>query len=210
MSETQINQNQIVGVKILNVVQTGTLTRDGAIFSGFSGDDYLTFGARVDKGILSLDSSTYVKDFGAMTETANTWEMVWKFSHKSNNAGVIFACNVSEGNQLVAGDNLELDLSNESGNWSIGEVTGTTTLTIDTIYWVKVEFTGTAYIMSLSTDGTNFTTEATIISSTKLTNRAVYLIGKNSGGYPLGEDLDLSGCYVKADGEYWWKGVETI
>lgn len=209
MTETLINPNQIAGAtKILNVVENGSLTRNGAVYSGFSSSNYLQLGNIVDNGYISLSNN--VKDFGAMTESADSWEMVFKFKHISSEVGVLFACDVSEGSQIVISSSVELDLSNSSGNWSIGSATGTTTLEIGTTYWLKIEFTGDAYVLSLSTDGINYTIEITISSSTKLTNRGDYVIGKNNGGYPLKDDLFIEGCSIKADSEYWWKGVENL
>lgn len=87
--ETLINPNQINSkpIKILNVVQTGTLTRDGAVFSGFSSSNYLRLGARVDKGILSLDSSTYFKNFPSSINNSNNWEIVFRVKLTDKSSG---------------------------------------------------------------------------------------------------------------------------
>ena len=75
--ETLINPNQILGGgKILNVVETGALTRTGSVYSGFSSSNYLQLGDKVNGGYISLSNA--VKDFGAVCETANSWKVKMK------------------------------------------------------------------------------------------------------------------------------------
>ena len=226
MGETLINSNQIRDgggsskeIKILNVVQTGTLTRNGAVVSGFSTSNYLQLGARVDKGILSLDSSTYTKNFGDVVETANSWEWCFKIHFIDNPSSpitlqYIFANIAGYGSHIRVNTSIKklfLGLSNVDGDDSIGYIEGITTLVDDTDYYVKVEFTGSAYNLYLSTDGTTWNLEGTITSSTKIIKRGNgWIIGSDSSsGYFLG-GIIISDWYIKINGEYWWKGVETI
>jgi hypothetical protein len=204
------------GIKILNVVQTGTLTRDGAVFSGFSSNtNYLQLGARVDKGILSLDSSTYYKSFETVTPTTNTWEFVTKIHHIASSTQRQYILNqyVLYGSELeiLTSGVIRLQISNSSSSADIGVQDGTTVLADDTDYWIKIEFTGSAYKAYLSTDGQTWAEECSITSDTKISNRGPWVIGVATGTdrYFLGS-IDIAETYIKINGDFWWKGVETL
>ena len=47
-------------------------------------------------------------------------------------------------------------------------------VTLNTFFYVKLEFTGTAYNLYYSTDGTNYTLQGSITSSTKVGSRTNY------------------------------------
>lgn len=216
--ETKINPNQINGGKILNVVETGSLTRNGAVYSGFANNKYLQLGDIVSGGYVSLSNA--VKDFGAICENANSWKVKMKFKYVAGGSAdmqTIFNMNTAYGSQIsiqTSSSKLLWQFSNSSGGSSIsgGDEIGTTTLIDGTTYWITFEFTGTAYQVSLSTDGTNFELEKTPTSSTeKLSNRANWVIGtmiSDSRNF-LGE-IDIEGWEIEVDGNIWWKGVEQI
>lgn len=225
MTETLINPNQIADggsskeIKILNVVQTGSLTRDGAVFSGFSGTansgSYLKIGARVDKGILSLDSSTYYKYFELVTPNANSWEFVTKIHYVASSTQMqyIFSEKVRYGSyiEIAPSGKIDLQVSNSNSSADIGVKEGTTVLTDGTDYFIKMEFTGSAYKASISTDGQTWTEECSITSPEKITNRGNWVIGveESNSRYFLG-NINIAETYIKVNGEYWWKGVETL
>lgn len=225
MSETLINSNQIrdgIGgkIKILNVIQEGTLNRDGAVFSGFSTSNYLQIGARVDKGILSLDSATYTKDFGSIVSIADSWEMVIKFKFVSQTVSsydkfICLYCNCTVyGTSFGFDSNLKpyAVFSNSGGSYDMGAIIGTTTLVDGTTYWLKIKFTGTEYMLLLSTDGVNYNQEGdSINSATKLTKRDYWRFGSYYGEPRVfNGEIDFSETYIKANDEFVWKGVEQI
>lgn len=220
--ETLINPNQIRDggsskeIKILNVVQTGTLQRDGAVFRGFSGNsNYLQLGARVDKGILSLDTSTYLKDLGGAIESANSWEVIMSFTYVTDTThkqGIIGNA-VDYGTHLSinTSEKLEMQLSNaSSGSADIGVETGATTLVNGTKYWTKWEFTGSAYNLYLSTDGITYELEATKDSDAKINKRANWIIGIETPYRAFSGSIDIANAQIKINNELWWKGVETL
>ena len=228
MTETLINPNQIrdgggsSNIKVLNVIQVGTLNKDGAVFSGFSGGtnsgtvNYLLLGARVDKGILSLDSSTYYKYFETVTPTANSWEFVTRIHYvaSSTQRQYIFSEKTSYGTtlEILTSGVIKFQVSNSDSSADIGVEEGTTVLTNNTDYWIKIEFTGSAYEAYISTDGQTWNKECSISSGdTKIANRGNWIIGvsENIDRYFLGS-IDISETYIKANGNFWWKGVETL
>ena len=67
--------------------------------------------------------------------------------------------------------------------------------------------------MYLSTNGTDWTQEgSTITSSSRLTPRGSWAIGRNLAGIndvdtlPWQGSIDINNSYIKINGEYWWKG----
>ena len=217
--ETKINKNQIAGaIKILNVVENGSLTRNGAVYSGFSSSNYLQIGDKVNDGYISLANA--VKDFGAVCETADSWKVKMKFKYVAGGTAdmqTIFNMNTAYGSQIsiqTSSSKLLWQFSTSGSGSSIsgGDEIGTTTLVDGNTYWITFEFTGTAYQVSLSTDGINFELEKEPTASTeKLSNRATWIIGtmiSDSRNF-LGE-IDIEGWEIEVDGSIWWKGVEQI
>ena len=203
-------------IKILNVIQTGTLTRDGAMFSGFSTSNYLQLGARVDKGILSLDSSTYTKDFGLVASQADSWEIVFKIKNVvySGDNQALFTLNTNTGNQFMLSANgagAFMLLSGTGSSWDIN-FSANYTMVDNQDYYIKFFFDGENYGIGFSTDGTNYTQETTP-SSWKMTSRnAQYKIGslQSLSAVNFRGKVYLEESYIKINGEFWWKGVETI
>lgn len=96
-------------------------------------------------------------------------------------------------------------ISSDNSSWNIGWMSGTTTVSTNTIYWIKIAFDGSKYSLELSVDGVNYNTEATITSSTKINPSRILIIGNTAGNgdYWLGS-VYLDGCYIKYNGQIWW------
>lgn len=216
MSETSINSNQLRGdgIKILNVVQTGTLTRDGAVFSGFSTSKYLELGARFDKGILSVDSPSCKKDFGSIVETADSWEILFKIKTPiaSNTEQGIFINNANWASALWFNTvNLTLSLSNSGSQVDIGTISINAETYSNTAIYVQAKFDGTKYYLTILDENKDVLATDSLTSNTKLINRDVdWLIGTFGSGRKFQGSIDVSESYIKINGEYWWKGVETL
>jgi hypothetical protein len=215
--ETLINPNQINSkpIKILNVVQTGTLTRNGAVYSGFSSSNYLQLGDIVNSEYVSLGNN--VKDFGLAISTADSWELVFKTKYKDINPEQVF---LGEGfpslnygswlgifNSKIA---MRLYASDDAGS-AISVIEGTTTLIENNTYYCKYKFENNIYSLLLSTDGVTYNLENSNENATKESRKKSWTIGIYQITYPLPIDnIDLSESYIKINGEYWWKGVETL
>ena len=96
-------------------------------------------------------------------------------------------------------------ISSDNSSWNIGWMSGATTVSTNTIYWIKIAFDGSKYSLELSMDGVNYNTEATITSSTKINPSRILIIGDTAGNsdYWLGS-VYLDGCYIKYNGQIWW------
>ena len=102
----------------------------------------------------------------------------------------------------------ELGISNNGNSWLFAQ-SGTYTPQSNTVYWVKSGWTGTEYYLDYSIDGTNYTRDITITSSTPAhQNNMVSVFGlfswsPNAGRY-LNGPLYLEDCYIKINGLEWW------
>lgn len=214
--ETLINRNQIQGankIQVLNIIQTGSLTRDGAIINGFSSSDYCTVAARVSENILSLDSSTFSKNFSRDINNSSNWEIVFRVKLTDKNSGwqtlYTYTPGSIFGGVSCGATNIYISMSRSSqGDIFTYNITD---LTEGEFYSVKVEYTGTQYIVSISSDGDTWIVKHTETSSTKI-NPERFIIGttiQDNTSYCV-SPIDLAKCYIKINGVYWWKGVETL
>ena len=166
---------------LAHTVTTGTLTDDDNVVSGFSTADYLGFPAN------------YI-NFGS-----GKWILLLK---------VITSTDVST-RQAIFGDR---DASNfgvfvENGNFGLlvdsNETRGSHDITTGTTYFIKVEFDGTDYKLSWSSDNTTYTTDITYTSS--LTpGSSTYTLGIDKDDYVWTGSIDLQGCALQTEmnGQY--------
>lgn len=178
-----------------NADVVGSLNIIGGFVSGFSTSNYLTL------------PETFP------SSTANSWEMVFKIKHESFSGGqrVCGALNNTSLSQIVIGiDNNKLItwISSNGTNWNIASGnTGSTTLTNGVTYWVKARFTGSQYIISLSTDGSSYSDQITVSSSTKMNqNNSKFLLGCAELTNYLHGGLFLKDSYININGKHWWSG----
>ena len=73
------------------------------------------------------------------------------------------------------------------------------------------EFTGTAYNIKYSEDGTTWTLIDTYATMSKPNDShlwfGAYMHGSNRMQYvPAGSKIDMNNTYIVADGKEWWRG----
>ena len=184
-----------------NVTIVGSPTIINGVASGFSTANYLKI-----TQIVPLNS-------------ANNWEMRVKFKVNSfANEGTIYSeqGNIAYNSKFDVNTNGKiyyLASNTHSDSFNVINITGNTTLSLNTWYWLKAVFTGSAYNFYLSTNG-NFNGEeildGTVTSSAKLLN---YEWGLGSAGrtdqyhFPLDGSIDLSECHIKINDQDWWHGT---
>lgn len=144
----------------------------------------------------------------------NTWEIFLKFKHSTNLSyqRLTGAPNNTTLCQVVIGvDNNKLKIWMSSNGTSydlLNGISGVTSLTNNTTYYVKATFNGTEYNFQLSTDGHNWTTEIYLSSSTKVnSNNDRFFLGMSEFSNYLAGTLYLKECYIKTDGNYWWQPI---
>ena len=150
--------------------------------------------------------------------SSNNWEMVFKFTYAAPNGTywqALFAnggADVSSGVHLfLKEDNtLKLELTSNNSTWNIGVLTGGT-LVVGNTYWAKAEFTGSAYNLYLSEDGSVYNLVASLESSTAINATAIQNIGSPNPytGYYNRGSIDLNSSYIKINNKDWWHGTKA-
>ena len=162
---------------------------------------------------------TYPKDFTRASNTANSWEWVFKIEKyiPSGAVQVLYSQGRSYESALhVSAANKPYVLLNNTGNSTyFGSLYSDTVLEEGKLYWLKLEFTGTEYKLLLSEDGITWNLEASLESSTKLAYGSAdnWHIGWNYHGsssyhYPLKCELNLAESYIIVDNQTWWQGKD--
>jgi hypothetical protein len=150
------------------------------------------------------------------------WEMVVCLSIKQATGrmdfittdGVTGVC-LGRGEDGVLG--LSMDGSSQDNGWSIAAgVKSTKAMPNNTKYWIKLEFTGTNYIVSLSQNGYDFEEHINVASTQNMygkqplyigSRRHALTFGSNKVGYPIDGNIYLNECYLKLNGEILWEGT---
>lgn len=162
---------------------------------------------------------TYPKDFTRASNTANSWEWVFKIEKYIPSGAIQVLYSQGRGYESalhVSAANKPYVLLNNTGNSTyFGSLYSDTVLEEGKPYWLKLEFTGTEYKLLLSENGTTWNLEASLESSTKL----IYItsdnwhIGWNYNSsstyhYPLKSELNLAESYIIVDKQTWWQGKD--
>lgn len=97
-----------------------------------------------------------------------------------------------------------VNISN-NGNTKANEVDGTNTCSINTIYYLIFEYTGTQYILKYSTDNINWVTDITINNSNPIYNGASLCMGHswyNSGTEKWDGEIYMRFTHLDIEGQY--------
>lgn len=104
-----------------------------------------------------------------------------------------------------------LQLSSQGTSYDICDKLSAETPLPNMTYWFKLKFTGSRYVLSISTDGISFKGIIVAESSAKVYNAASYDLGAVIGAtnwYWRGS-IDFSGCYVNMNGGRAWDYTST-
>ena len=174
-------------------------------------------GVTEDNGVLSnFSSSNYAQIDAPNLSTANSFEIVFKFKRTGTSSSSQHIISASTDAALAI---IFISSSNTLG-YSIGNSTGganswlfdresSATLQLNTNYWAKIEFTGTQYLLKLSTDGQNYNTVDSYTSSQKPSYSSSYKCNIGVSRYAekaFNGEIDLKDSYIKIDGSIWWVG----
>ena len=176
-----------------------------------------------DKSIIYTSTSGYAQSNTKITiPTGQTWEIIFKT--KSNGQPTVntsfAALNTGETVRSINfyrtanTRNISMELSSGTNSFNIASATtlSTTSITSDSEWvWIKAAWDGSNYTLSTSRDGTTYTQEDTLASTTAVgTGNAVLNFGADYKftNNNIGTYFDMSGCYVKVNNEQVWKGSE--
>ena len=196
-----VNNSTIAMSTNVNIV--GNLTNNNGVLSGFSSTSW---------GVLPNNFSP----------SNNNWVVQIKFK-----TGTIGTVQHLLNSSSLAYQQVEIAIDTDgkmSSNAYINNtatplysILGFTMLNANTNYWVQLEYNNTTgYTLKLSTDGENFTTEATS-GVTAIINQPYNLaLGADfahDGAYIEGAftgSIDLKESYINIDGQRWWTGANTV
>lgn len=169
--------------------KVGNPTIVDSVVSGFSDSNYL----QINREFSNLSSFEIVCKFNLSTLT--------RFNTILSSSAFQLVIRVDENNTLRF-------LAMSSRTWDIANVNGTTVLSANTDYWVKLIFTGTQYILYLSLDGKNYSAEITVNSSLKIQTMPYIMIGRrgSASGHQFNGYIDLKETYVKVNDKLWFYG----
>lgn len=207
---------------------------EGLKLVNFSEPNYILANSKIYGINVSYDSSTgIISNFVAGTNnylglintfnpSSNTWEQVYRVktpsSYDTYNRVLQLASDTSN-SYYRAGMSIEISsegvfgfgVTNVITSWAIGWAWGSTSIPTNTWCWVKLEFTGTQYILSISDDGNSWNQEAVITSSTAISANGTIGIGGSQNTSPhWGGQVDLSKSYMKIGSNYWWTGAYRV
>lgn len=187
-----------------NIVSYGTLTNTNGVLSDFSTSNYATIPL-------------------TFNPVQHPYEIVFKINTETmptNANGIIW----QTGDYLTARGRLDLEVYEDklyteyaANGDLVWAISGITTLSSDTDYWVKLTYNGIdTYGVYLSTDGTTWNTEGTVTSSGFLGDgSAEYnIIGvqPDEGGMivPWFGSIDLNESYIDINNIRWWQGATSV
>ena len=186
-----------------NILTVGSLTDNNGVISGFSS---IVFGLQ--------EVAFYPGN--------KAWEFVFKIrANLSSSANqMILSCSEYNAGPIeifIKNSKFTLALSSNGTTGDIADsVSGTYTVLTNTDYWLKLEFTGTAYNFYYSLDGIEYVADIpSITSSTAVLGFSRMLIGIDHGissgshvyQWPFLGSIDLKNCSIKIDNELLWNGT---
>ena len=188
-----------------NVTIVGSPTVSNGVVSGFSASKYIT--------------TPYL-----FVPSTNTWEIVVKVK-----TGALTAVNNILGAQTAFKTGMALyintDLDNKLGLAlssngtsynivAVNKALGSKLYSANTVYYFKVEFTGSEYNAYYSLDGKQWTLDITVTSSANIIQSQPWTLGGGviggSASYYNTASVDLNGCHINLNGKRWWNGLKQV
>lgn len=170
--------------KIMYATIKGTLTENDGVFSGFSSSNYL---------VLQDD----------ITEIPTNFEIQIRISIPATNSGyaihfLSYSGN-SSGIRVFASGKLSFYSRNNDGN--VVEIIGTTVLSLDTFYFIKIKKVGNTITLYSSLDKNIWITEGTTTTTSTIPLNSKIGFGHcgdaNNNNYIFNGTLDLNRSYIK-------------
>ena len=179
------------GTKYTNFTKVGTPTVNEmtGVATGFSGSNYLTLGVN--------------------TTDSGTWEIVVKFTTGTSNSGasVIFG---AVGTSMLPfykdGNTMYAFLSSNGSSWDIASAASVMSISTNTTYKMKAEFTGSAYNW-YNWENDTWVLKRTISSSSLVKGGNLLKIGSDFSN--SGASVDLSETYMKVNDVMYWTPATT-
>ena len=199
---TEVPNNVNLELDPLNVTVVGSPTINNGVVSGFSSTNYLLL-----PNTFNPASSVWKKYFKIKTP-----------SDISKNIAIVGSKDSQDFQHSAAGVSNNAHwtcwLSSNGTSWDIAKGTeGTYVVQPDTVYWVTLEFTGSAYILKYSLNGIDYIQDVIINTETTIYNgqNTPDMLGNggtvltNSTWQPV-NTIYLTECYYTINGKEIWRG----
>ncbi len=115
----------------------------------------------------------------------------------------------------VISSHFVLAISSNGSSWDIANsVAGTFDVEAETTYFLRLSWTGTDYVLEVSTDGGDtWSTDITVTSSTIPHETQVYIGASNNlygagTAYPFGGSVNLNNWIINYNGRVFWVGMD--
>lgn len=172
--------------------------------------------ADVDNVLSSFTNSSYAKLPFAFSPGSNPWEMVFKITTggdvttQQDITGSSIAINPAQ--IYLDSGKLAIILSSNGTTLDIADrITGSYSVLVNTTYWLKLQFTGTSYILSYSTDGNTYINDITISSTSSVYGGTLFYLGTDPAdpgtAVSFSGSIDLTGSYININNARWWSGT---
>jgi len=178
----------------LNVTVAGTPTFNNGVMSNISASNYAMLPKSFNPG-------------------SNNWEFMVKIQTSSSSVNQQFVGGV-KGNidGLEIGVNADskfrywLSTNNSSYDISNGTV-GNHIVQPNTVYWVKVSFDGSKYVLSYSLNGSDFIDDIIVTNSSPIYGSEKGFGGDiSTKGALWTGSIDIANSYIKINDQMWWQG----
>ena len=179
----------------------GSLTNNDGVVSGFSTEP------------------AYVHMINDFRPLDNSWEINIKFTTGAVNTEQY----IIAGNPPVGGGCLDFRITNSKFGLALSSCyyrfdifnsEGSYTVQANTTYWVKIAFSGTQYTLAYSMDGTTYTTDITVSSSTLIYQYTPLMFGIDWNGdnfrVPFLGSIDFNNTYITVNNRIWWNPLTLI
>ena len=100
--------------------------------------------------------------------------------------------------------------SNLSGHNIVNGTTGTYVLATETDYYIKIEWTTTQYIISISTDNQSYTQDITVNSTTAINSTLPLYFAIYKTDYPFLGSFDLNETKITINNQLYWQGTNVL
>ena len=170
--------------QIMYATIKGTLTENDGVFSGFSASNYL---------VLQDDITEIPTDFEIQTRISipatNSGFAIHFLSYLGNSSGI----------RVFSSGKLNFYSKNNDNNTV--EIIGTTVLSLDTFYFIKIKKVGNTITLYSSTDKITWTTEGTTTTTSTIPLTSKIGFGHcgnpNNNNYIFNGSIDLNNSYIK-------------
>lgn len=165
----------------------------------------------VSDGILTPSSSGYFVTEEIFDPDDKPWKLRTKLyctSRSGNYQDVICSyslAGVAQRGLMVQGttDYLSLYLSSNNTSWDIGSTSPNGMFSDGEWAWYEIEYDGTKYTISKSTDGETFTVKGTVSSATPLIGDFAIAFGAKRNANYFNGTIDLTETKIYLDGQLW-------